>query len=874
MKTIPDLIEQAKNVSTPLIAISTADPQATQDAIAKRLANFPLLSWDIARGVIAVNELGKKAAAALGKDPSELTTPGEVLIIAAKLPGDTVLFFHMAHQYLENEQVKQAVWNLRDIFKANGRTLIGFGPSFTLPTELAQDVLLLDEPLPTEAELSAIVTAQYENARQTNDPPLTKETFADPDEKELSRIVDACRGLAAYPSEQAVAMALRKTGIDLDDLWIRKKTFINQIRALRVEESALTFADVGGLETMKAYLGSLAAGPLSPIVWLWIDEIEKLFAGAGSLGDSSGVSQDQLATFLTLFQLYGWTGTLAVGHPGTGKSLVAKTAAKTYSGVCVAFDTGAAKGSLVGESEKYIRAAFKAVQAIGGNRVHVIATCLEKNTLVTVADGSFVTIEEAASKNVALTSVNLKTGQIFAEKPSAFRERSVSGGLTIRLSRAEIDCTIDHPYYRYSPNGLEKVRADQLRPGDFIPSPLGSFEGNRPMDQEMAYLVGYTAGDGNVGRDRIQWAEERLEQAQRVAELCSQLFGKRAKIHRRSTAKGYLVYLDSAETCRALRSEFPEISASGSTEKACPLRIMQADNTAVAAFLSGLFDADGTSAGGHAAMATVSRKLAHQVVLLLTRLNINASLYRRKKIPNDAWQINISVTESSRFADVVRFQIVDKQMRLLGQQRDASGYTLRCVPIADWHTKTISRERLALPRWHRRDPLQMRRFLWQRVKQIVPYLREMIVYDLTMPTQHNFIANGIIVHNCNGLDSLKPEMRRRFGTPWVFDLPTKAERDTIWPISLKRFNLDQEQGKPDDEGWTGAEINKCCELAYMLQKPLSEAACYVIPIVKSDPEAIKKLRDQASNRWLSASYPGPYRPETEKAATGGRKIQL
>ena len=501
MKTIPDLIEQAKNVSTPLIAVSTADPQATQDAIAKRLSGVPLLCWDIARGVIAVNERGKTAAAAFGKDPTGLTTPGEALILAAKLPADTVLFVHMAHQYLDNEQVKQAVWNLRDIFKVNGRTLIMFGPSFTLPAELAQDVLLLDEPLPTEAELSTIVTAQYENARQTSDPPLTKETFPDPDEKDLGRIVDACRGLAAYPSEQAVAMALRKTGIDLDDLWIRKKTFINQIRALRVEESTLTFADVGGLETMKTYLGDLAAGPLSPIVWLWIDEIVKLFAGAGSSGDTSGVSQDQLATFLTLFQLYGWTGTLAVGHPGTGKSLVAKTAAKTYSGVCVAFDTGAAKGSLVGESEKYIRAAFKAVQAIGGNRVHVIASC-------------------------------------------------------------------------------------------------------------------------------------------------------------------------------------------------------------------------------------------------------------------------------------------------------------------------------------------------------------------------------------NGLDSLRPEMRRRFGTPWVFDLPTKEERSTIWPISLKRFKLDEGQPRPEDEGWTGAEINKCCELAFMLQKPLSEAACYVIPIIKSDPEAIKKLRDQASNRWLSASYPGPYRPETEKAATGGRKIQL
>ena len=192
MKTIPELVEQATSVSTPLIAIATADPQATQDAIAKRLENnFGLIAWDIARGIIALNDRGKKAVAALGKDPTELTTPGEALIVAGKLPADTILFFHMAHQYLDNEQVKQATWNLRDLNKANGRCLVMMGPFFTLPAELAQDVLLLDEPLPTESELAEIVITQYENARQTNSPPLTVETFPDPDEKGLARIVDA-----------------------------------------------------------------------------------------------------------------------------------------------------------------------------------------------------------------------------------------------------------------------------------------------------------------------------------------------------------------------------------------------------------------------------------------------------------------------------------------------------------------------------------------------------------------------------------------------------------------------------------------------------------------------------------------------------------
>ncbi len=97
----------------------------------------------------------------------------------------------------------QAIWNLRDVFKANGRTLtLLTTPGAVLPDELTQDVLVLDEPLPAVEDLTRIL----------------EETMAAAEVPELEtdasgKAVDALLGLAAFPAEQVLAMSLSKKGL-------------------------------------------------------------------------------------------------------------------------------------------------------------------------------------------------------------------------------------------------------------------------------------------------------------------------------------------------------------------------------------------------------------------------------------------------------------------------------------------------------------------------------------------------------------------------------------------------------------------------------------------------------------------------------------
>ena len=86
-------------------------------------------------------------------------------------------------------------------------------PGTALPPELTQDVLVLDEPLPSGEDLENIIQETYNSADLTEPDPLL-----------LSKAIDALLGLAAFPAEQSLAMSLTQAGLDPDVLWERKRT--------------------------------------------------------------------------------------------------------------------------------------------------------------------------------------------------------------------------------------------------------------------------------------------------------------------------------------------------------------------------------------------------------------------------------------------------------------------------------------------------------------------------------------------------------------------------------------------------------------------------------------------------------------------------
>jgi hypothetical protein len=129
-----------------------------------------------------------------------------------------------------------------------------------------------------------------------------------------------------------------------------------------------------------------------------------------------------------------------------------------------------------------------------------------------------------------------------------------------------------------------------------------------------------------------------------------------------------------------------------------------------------------------------------------------------------------------------------------------------------------------------------------------------------------------LIATCNDISKLPPEFARaeRFDAVVFLDLPGSDERQAIWQMYLRQFELDATQRLPNDENWTGAEIRACCRLAALLDLPLVQAAQNVVPVAVTAAESVERLRSWASGRCLSADKPGIYTRTAVQSGTRRR----
>ena len=76
-----------------------------------------------------------------------------------KLAPGAVVFILNAQRWLDDPSVIQGLCNLRNPAKGIGATLVLVGPAFTLPPEIRDDTIVIDEPSPTEEDVARIVNS-------------------------------------------------------------------------------------------------------------------------------------------------------------------------------------------------------------------------------------------------------------------------------------------------------------------------------------------------------------------------------------------------------------------------------------------------------------------------------------------------------------------------------------------------------------------------------------------------------------------------------------------------------------------------------------------------------------------------------------------
>jgi hypothetical protein len=388
---------EIRKVSTPWTLVRTTDYRATIRTLLRAsvitsqgmLENAPkswnranpppseettsAVIWDCVLGPVSSN-----GTPSLG----DADTPPHIVLKNAVdgLPQGAILFMVIPdNSFFENPVHIQAIANIRDEFKSNTRTLVLLGVDLKLPPFLSEDIPILDDPLPDEPEIKNMISSIIEEMEKQNDFKIPIKP------KEQEQAANLCLGMTRFAVEEAVSRKLSKKGIKLDELSLLRQAVVEQSseRALTFERESWTFDQIGGLDSFKGFMRDLFNGPLTPNVVVRVDEIDKdiTSASTGAVADNTGASQYILKTLLTALEDNSWMALLAVGGPGTGKTLASICTGNEYNTRTLSLDLGAVKGSLLGESEARIRRVMQILKAMGGKNVLFMATCNRLDTM-------------------------------------------------------------------------------------------------------------------------------------------------------------------------------------------------------------------------------------------------------------------------------------------------------------------------------------------------------------------------------------------------------------------------------------------------------------------------------------------------------------
>jgi AAA+ superfamily predicted ATPase len=303
----------------PLI-VARMDDEARFMAFARRAAEllaYPVWTWSVTRGL------------ARDEKPSQLDTADakKALGFVRELQDPGVFVFHDLRPLLADPVV---VRQLKEFGLAGrpGQTLVLTGPDAEVPPELDGMALPWTLEPPSHEEVDVLVG-------RTLDDLIGRGLAVALTPVDRAALVTATMGLTLPEIQRLILReALVEGRFDASDVAnVRdaKAELLAEDGVLHLVPTTGDLADVGGLEALKT--------------WLQV----------------RGRGFEQAAHD---YGLEAPRGVLLTGVPGCGKSLVAKSIARSWSMPLVLLDPGAIFGSYVGESEGRLRSALRTVEAM------------------------------------------------------------------------------------------------------------------------------------------------------------------------------------------------------------------------------------------------------------------------------------------------------------------------------------------------------------------------------------------------------------------------------------------------------------------------------------------------------------------------------
>lgn len=253
--------------------------------------------------------------------------PLEVLEAFCKAPQKTIFVLSDFHLFVEEKN--PLVWRkLKDALcggKANNKTMVILGCRYTLPPELEKEIAVIDFALPDREQLRVVL-----HALLANNGHSVKSLNGDEE-----GVLSAASGMTTTEAENAFALSVVECGRVTREIVFREKCQVVKksglVEVVDDPKTFVTLKDIGGLWALKTWL------------------LKRKNAFSQKARDYGAKTPK---------------GFLAVGNPGTGKSLTAKACRSILDLPLIRLEASKLFGSLVGQTEGNWRTAFLLVQAM------------------------------------------------------------------------------------------------------------------------------------------------------------------------------------------------------------------------------------------------------------------------------------------------------------------------------------------------------------------------------------------------------------------------------------------------------------------------------------------------------------------------------
>src|SRR5258707_3937437 len=165
-----------------------------------------------------------------------------------------IFIFKDLHPFLAKGNVavirklKEIALHLKNSFK----TIVLVSPTLEIPTELEKEITVLNFPLPDRDELAKLLERIIQDVSQF------KQVKIDLDEAGRERLLQAALGLTLGEAENVFAKIIvkdeRLSAEDVNEVFAEKQQIIRKSGLLEYYASSESFANVGGLGVLKAWL--------------------------------------------------------------------------------------------------------------------------------------------------------------------------------------------------------------------------------------------------------------------------------------------------------------------------------------------------------------------------------------------------------------------------------------------------------------------------------------------------------------------------------------------------------------------------------------------------------------------------------------------